>query len=498
MSTSQPRLLLLEDDPDHVELFRSNLEETVFRRAQVSVTDSFDDGVAQALCGDLDLVFLDLNLRDSAQQQTIERLGLLTQHLPVVIMTSLDHGPTMLEFISLGAEDCVPKIELQPALLERVIRFALDRFRQRALTDAILQAVPEAMVYTDASGRVLRCNSSFENLSGRGSEQMVGRLIRDAWPGPLADAIQRGAQDGHLGFETTEYEIRLKAADGSDREGVMHQRGVQGTGDQTSGMVATFVDLTESRRMAQDLLHQERRRAETLTALAGGIAHDFNNRLMVILGHAEFIREAAPPGSTLRDSLCEIESAAQGSADVVRQLLAFSGTGSQVPEPIDLIEVVRATLSAIQPRVGAGIHITLRPRQASTVIGDGGQLALLIRGVILNALEAIAEGRGEIKIDADVETVAGGALAQAAGRARLRPGEYARLDIRDTGPGMPPEVLERAFEPFYSTKQVGGRGLGLSAAQGVARASGGDMWLQTQPGVGTVCSIYLPRAPDSL
>jgi len=496
MSEGPLRILLLEDDRDHVEIFRFNLKETIFRHARVSVTERFAQGISWAQAGDYDIAFLDLALADSTISETIEQLGLLTKHLPVVIMTSLDHGPTMLEFIALGAQDCVPKVEMQPTLLERVIRFALDRFEQRALTEATLRAVPQAMVHVDCDGRVLRCNPAFEVLAGRPFEEMAKRPIWDAWPGRLAELLRESVGSAQPTHQTIESELQLQTADGQNCEGILYQQVVSGPGESVAGTVATFVDLSEARRLARDVLDQERRRSETVTALAGGVAHDFNNRLMVILGHAAFIKEVAPVNSTLGDSLSEIEAAAQGAADFVRQLLAFSGNGAQVPEPFDLLGLVQVALSQVAPRIAPAIEVKVESRRPSTVIGDGGQLALLLKGVVLNAVEALAESDGLVHITVGVQTIPRHEGRMHEESYQLAPGDYARLDVADSGPGMPPEVLQRAFEPFFSTKMVGGRGLGLSAAQGAARASGGDVILQSEAGVGTVCSILLPRVPD--
>ena len=244
-------------------------------------------------------------------------------------------------------------------------------------------------------------------------------------------------------------------------------------------------DIGERKSIDQRL--QEVRRWESLGVLAGGIAHDFNNLLTSILGNASLAKELVPTEHELSPLLGGIVSASERSADLVRLLLATSGYRSRSSEPVQLDQVLSWVLAnrLLPPRVRVLSDVGPAP-----LTGDRRAFETLVWSLIMNAAEAYGEQSGDVFV-----TIRQG-LPSYSGEASFEegdpgPGECLCLIVEDAGSGMPADVLERAFDPFYSTKFTG-RGLGLPAVRGIVRAHSGKLWLRTEPGKGTRVEVWLP------
>jgi signal transduction histidine kinase/CheY-like chemotaxis protein len=235
----------------------------------------------------------------------------------------------------------------------------------------------------------------------------------------------------------------------------------------------------------------ESRRLTALGQLAGGVAHEFNNLLAVILNYAHVLAESLPPGDSRRGEAEEIGHTAQRAARLSQQLLMFSRRDMGRPEPVE----VGPALAEIEPmvRTTVGDRVTVRvvgSREVPPVRLAPGQLDQVVLSVALNARDAMPDG-GQLWIV--VDDAYSHELPVELG---LEPGRYVILTVRDTGRGMPDAVRERAFEPFFSTKEGGhGVGLGLATVYGIVQHAGGAVDLRSRPGAGTSVLVYLPAAP---
>jgi two-component system cell cycle sensor histidine kinase/response regulator CckA len=240
----------------------------------------------------------------------------------------------------------------------------------------------------------------------------------------------------------------------------------------------------------------ESRKLESIGRLAGGIAHDFNNMLGVILGYAEMIRLDASPDSSLHSDLMEIEKAANRSRDITRQLLAFSQKQFITPKPLNLNVLISGTQAALSRLIGDDIDLKYYPGpRLWTVRFDSTQIDQILVNLAVNARDAMPDG-GVLTIETK-NVVLEECLACHA--EIVSPGHYVVLKVSDNGPGMDGEVLSHAFEPFYTTKEVGkGPGLGLSTVYGIVRQNGGYVNISSGWGKGTVFEIYLPRVSDAV
>jgi signal transduction histidine kinase len=247
-------------------------------------------------------------------------------------------------------------------------------------------------------------------------------------------------------------------------------------------------DVTLARMMDARLAQTDR--LEAIGRLAGGIAHDFNNLLTAIVGYAEGLQEALPAGSPDRQDAAEINRIALRGAELTRQLLAFSRGQVMRPSLIDLNAVVRSSEGLLRRVLPEGIRISLALDDTIDAVEvDPGQLERVIMNLVVNARDAMPNG-GLIEL-----RTAAVRLGEDHVRTRpgMVPGDYVALLVRDTGIGMPEEVRQYIFEPFYTTKVKGrGTGLGLSTVYGIVRQSGGDVAVESAPGCGTTVTVYLP------
>jgi two-component system NtrC family sensor kinase len=265
-------------------------------------------------------------------------------------------------------------------------------------------------------------------------------------------------------------------------------------------IIATMIALRRTRQAAEEIerrteLEEQYRQAQKMEAigqLTGGVAHDFNNLLTVILGSLEQLQRQITTEPAKRLIQAATRGAERG-ARLTQSLLSFARRQSLKPETVNLNRVIKEFGDLL--RGAAGDHVQIQFLLSPTVDPcrvDPAQFQAALLNLVVNARDAMPEGGGRVSIETDTVTLdASSAVGVASGR-------YVRVTVADTGVGMPPDVVERAFEPFYTTKEVGkGSGLGLSQVYGFAKQSDGHIDLSSEPGVGTTVRLYLPRVDDA-
>lgn len=261
------------------------------------------------------------------------------------------------------------------------------------------------------------------------------------------------------------------------------------------GLLGLTRDITERTRSEEErsrlqdqLIHAER--LESVGRLAGGVAHDFNNMLGVILGNLELAMLDLDPKGPLHARLEDAHLAAQRSADLTRQLLAFARKQAVTPKVIDLNTTLDSMLKMIRRLIGEGIELVWKPgKELQPLRIDPVQIDQILANLCLNARDAI-QGVGRVTIETTTATIDEGYCAEHIG---FVPGEFVVLSVSDDGIGMSQEVLAHLFEPFFTTKGMGkGTGLGLASVYGVVRQNSGFINVYSEVGHGTVFKIFLP------
>lgn len=264
-------------------------------------------------------------------------------------------------------------------------------------------------------------------------------------------------------------------------------------------VVAMFLDISERKQARQekikmDMQLQQMRKWQSLAVLAGGVAHDFNNLIQGIFGNCEILREDIPEHDpTMIKRIASIEEAARRAADLSGQMLAYSGKGNFVLEPIDLAECVRNNHPNIEALIRDRAKWALEIAPGLPLVrADEAQVLRAIHNLIVNAAEAMDDPDKTIVIQLGLSRHNADKLSGALMNGEVdSQADYVYVCVRDEGMGMMPEMVESIFDPFYSTKFTG-RGLGLPVVQGIMRGHGGAVTVETTPGEGSTFTLFFP------
>ena len=256
-----------------------------------------------------------------------------------------------------------------------------------------------------------------------------------------------------------------------------------------SGSVAHFLDTTEQKALETQI--SQSRKMQAVGQLAGGIAHDFNNLLTAMIGFSDLLLLRHRPGDQSFADVMQIKQNANRAANLVRQLLAFSRQQTLRPRVIDMTDILAELSHLLRRLIGENIELRMsHGRDLGKIKADQGQIEQVIINLAVNARDAMLEGgqltirTGNVEVQREVKQ-----------RGEIMPpGRYSCIEVSDTGHGIDPQHMDRIFEPFFSTKEVGaGTGLGLSTVYGIVKQSGGFVFAESELGVGTTFSIYLPQ-----
>jgi PAS domain S-box-containing protein len=286
-----------------------------------------------------------------------------------------------------------------------------------------------------------------------------------------------------------EVEYRLRHKDGGYRWVLGRGACLRDSQGKSYRMAGSLTDITERKKLEQQLLQAQK--MESIGLLAGGVAHDFNNILTAITGYGEIIRESvAANDEILRESIEQVLKGAERAAELTGSLLAFSRKQVMNPKPVIIDGIISGTSKLIQRIIGEDIEFsTCFYHKKLTVMADAGQIEQVLMNLASNARDAMPNG-GRLSISTKEALVRDGYEAL---HDLPAPGKYVLISVADTGTGIDKESMERLFEPFYTTKEIGkGTGLGLSIVYGIVKQHGGSVLVSSEPGEGTTFNIYLP------
>ena len=376
-----------------------------------------------------------------------------------------------------------------PNSAAQVMARAREHYRAERRFRALVENSTDGIALLDPQGNVGYASPAIFKVLGYETADFCGRNIFDlVHPEHLSlfERSWREAEENPRSPLPIEGRLRHKNGEWRWIEGVLSNFV---SDPDVAAVVFNHRDIT-ARKLASQMEERLREAAklESLGILAGGIAHDFNNLLTGILGGASMLLEELSPSSPLFGMAETIVQSGERAAQLTRQMLAYSGRGNFVIEPLNLSSQVREILSLLHASVPKHVQIATDLDESGAAIeADAGQLQQLVMNLVINAAEAIGrEGIVAIRtrlvrLEQPSSSLAG----------ELVPGEYVSLRVQDNGVGMDESTRSRIFDPFFTTKFTG-RGLGLAAVLGIIRAHHGGIEVQSEPGKGSVFTVFFP------
>lgn len=376
--------------------------------------------------------------------------------------------------------------------MEEALRRSEDKFAKA------FHASPDAILITRLDdGKIVEVNEGFLALTGYTREEALGKttLGLNLWENSQEREGYIAALLEDASVRDVEYDFRAKS--GNILNCLV-------SGEMTSlgnkpHILSIVRDISARKRAEQERLEIERRllhgqKLESLGVLAGGIAHDFNNLLMAIIGNLDLAFLELSPALSSREYLEQAMHASRRASDLTRQMLAYSGKGRFVLEGIDLAELVLDNAHLLKASITktASLNLAVNPG-LSFIQGDPSQIQQVIMNLITNASEAIGNKAGVITVTTGEQEFSEAYLSQSRVEEKPSPGQFAYVEVSDTGCGMDEDTLQRLFDPFFTTKFTG-RGLGMAAVLGIVRGHKGAIMVESKKGQGSTIRVLFPIA----
>ncbi len=354
-----------------------------------------------------------------------------------------------------------------------------------------IEQTAEAVFITDTNWIILYVNPAFEVMSGYAKNEIIGQhtkiLKSDAHDTAFYRLIRTTLEAGKVWSGR----ITSRRKDGSAFESEATDSPVRDAAGKIINYVGVSRDITVERRLEREL--RQAQKMEAIGTLAGGIAHDFNNILSIIIGFTEMAKMKLPASSPITENLQLVLDAGARATDLVKQILTFSRWKEQEKKPIQVASFVKEALKLMRPLLPTTIEIrreiSIAPERA-VVLMDPTEIQQVLMNLCTNAAHAMQEKGGTLSVRVS-ELVADTRLVSR--HLDLKPGSYVCLSVSDTGIGMDASTVEKIFDPYFTTKEVGvGTGLGLSVVQGIIKGHQGAITVYSEPGKGTTFNVYLP------
>lgn len=489
------RILFVEDNSSWNHIVSAVLADGLDPCFHVTRVHSLREGLQQFGSESFDAFLMDRNVLGPDAFAGLTKLRAQIGTLPIILLIAKEQEALGRQLIDAGAFDYSVKESLGPELLQKTVRFAVERERkERALRQSeerfqeLFENAKDIIFTLDLEGNLNSLNQSAVNVMGWSKDEAlklnIKNLVAPEHLNLCGQMMQRILNEEPL----QQFEITLIRKDGKKVLLETSARLIQSDGRKT-GVQGIARDVTERRHL--ETMVRQSQKLDAIGRLSGGLAHDFNNLLCVISGHTELLSERLEPQHQGAKNLIQIKKAVDSASALVRQLLAFSRKQVISPQILELNTIVVEIEKLLGRLIGEHIEFSYSLHPAlNRVRVDPIQVEQIIVNLVLNARDAMPQG-GKISIETGNVDIGEGFSSKGA---HVPPGKYVVLVISDNGSGMDEHTQNRIFEPFYTTKELGkGTGLGLATVYGIVKQSGGTIWVYSEPGQGTTFKIYFPR-----
>ena len=443
-----------------------------------------------------DVYLLDYRLGERNGLELLQCAIDLRIRAPIILLTSQGDTRVDMAAMEMGASDFLNKTTVTADLLERSIRYALERARsEETLRESeekfrsLSENAPDIIYTLGVDGAFTYVNPAWRKIMGYGKDETLGKYFVD-----FVKEIDAG-ECVHL-FESIrsgQKTIRDQIISLLNKDGTSRLFNFSGAPDlspsgEVTGIVGLLKDITEHRKAEARL--QQAQKMEAIGTLAGGIAHDFNNILSAVIGYSELGKMKVVEGSDLYADLNEIYKAGIRAKELVKQILTFARQSDADVKPIRVKYILKEALKLLKASTPSSIEIRETLESDAAILANPTQMHQVIMNLCTNASHAMKEDTGLITVRLK-EVPLDDRFAKR--HPALLPGNYLQLRVEDTGCGISPAILEKIFDPYFTTKGKGeGTGLGLSVIKGIVDGCKGVITVKSEPGKGSIFDVYFP------
>jgi PAS domain S-box-containing protein len=350
----------------------------------------------------------------------------------------------------------------------------------------LIEASIDPLVTINPEGRISDVNAATEQATGYSRDELIGTDFSDYFTDP--QKARAGYQMVFKEGLVRDYPLEIRHRNGHITT-VLYNASVYR--DDTGSVIGVFAaarDVSEQQKLEVQL--RQAQKMEALGTMSGGIAHDFNNILAAIIGFAELLEGHIAKESRDAHHLGRIVEAGIRGRELVRQMLAFSRKAEQEKKPLAMNSIVKESVKLLRATTPTTISIRVNALSEALILADPTQMQQVLMNLCTNAAYAMREKGGSLQIELSDYTVS----ASNGDPHGIDPGQYVRLSVRDTGTGIPADIMDKIFDPFFTTKKLGeGTGLGLSVVHGIVKQHDGYITVESEPGKGSTFTVYFPQ-----